>query len=120
MVENFLPQKFLAIRYNNRHWHALAHCDYSCMQKVFQLTGTMNYHTSFRLHAIIDYDITIVLISKTAYYTRQDNITVPSRKRAHGRCPLHAAKIGGWADIRGISSAFIREERPGKLPTLSL
>ena len=30
-------------------------------------------------------------------------ITVPSRKRAHGRCILHWAKIGGWADIRGNS-----------------
>ena len=45
--------------------------------------------------------------------------TVPSRKRAHGRCTLHRDKIGGWADIRGISIAVIREERPGKLPTLA-
>ena len=26
--------------------------------------------------------------------------TVPSRKRAHGWCTLHWAKIGGWANIR--------------------
>ena len=34
------------------------------------------------------------------------DITVPSRKRAHGWCTVHWAKIGGWADIRGISIAF--------------
>ena len=38
--------------------------------------------------------------------------TVPSRKRAHGRCTLHWAKIGGWADIRGISIAFRHERAP--------
>ena len=27
--------------------------------------------------------------------------TVVSRKRAHGRCTLHWAQNGGWADIRG-------------------
>ena len=39
-------------------------------------------------------------------------ITVPSRKRAHGRCTLYWAKIGGWADIRGISIVFILERAP--------
>ena len=43
--------------------------------------------------------------------------TVPSQKRAHGQCTLHWVKIRGWADIRGISIAFIHET--GKLPTLS-
>ena len=40
------------------------------------------------------------------------HITVPSRKRAHGRCTLHWTKIGGWTNIRGISIAFIRERAP--------
>ena len=31
------------------------------------------------------------------------NTTVVSRKRAHGRCTLHKAQTGGWADIRGIN-----------------
>ena len=38
--------------------------------------------------------------------------TVPSQKRAHGRCTLHWAKIWGWANIRGISIAFKREKAP--------
>ena len=38
--------------------------------------------------------------------------TVPSRKRAHGWCTLHWAKIGGWADILSISIAFMRERVP--------
>ena len=41
-----------------------------------------------------------------------NNNTVPSRKRAHGRGTLHWAKIGGWANIRGISIAFRRERAP--------
>ena len=35
-----------------------------------------------------------------------------SRKRAYGRCTLHWAKIGGWADIQGISNPFRRERAP--------
>ena len=49
-------------------------------------------------------------------------ITVASRKRAHGWCILHWAKIGGWADIRGIYHAVSRldtKECPGTLPMLS-
>ena len=38
--------------------------------------------------------------------------TVPSRKRAHGQCTLHWAKIGGWADIQGTSIAFRRDRAP--------
>ena len=38
--------------------------------------------------------------------TFTNHITVPSRKRAHGRCTLHWSKIGGWADIRGISIVY--------------
>ena len=36
-------------------------------------------------------------------------ITIPSQKSAHGRCTLYWAKMGGWADIRGINIAFIRK-----------
>ena len=32
--------------------------------------------------------------------------TIPSRKSAHGRCTLHWAQAGGWADIRVTSAAF--------------
>ena len=38
--------------------------------------------------------------------------TVPLQKRAHGRCTLHWAKIGGWTNIRGISIAFRRKRAP--------
>ena len=33
-------------------------------------------------------------------------ITVPSRKSAHGRCILHWAQTGRWADIRVTTAAF--------------
>ena len=38
--------------------------------------------------------------------------TVPSQKRANGQCTLHWAKIGRWANIRGISITFISERAP--------
>ena len=40
-------------------------------------------------------------------------ITVDWRKRAHGRCTLHWAQTGGWADIRIASLLhFHAKERP--------
>ena len=36
--------------------------------------------------------------------------TVPSRKRAHGRCTLHWT--GGWADIRSITVTVRRKRVP--------
>ena len=38
--------------------------------------------------------------------------TVPPRKRGHGRCTLHWAKTGTWADIPGINIAFRYERAP--------
>ena len=32
--------------------------------------------------------------------------TIPSRKIAHGRCTLHWAQTGRWADIRVTTAAF--------------
>ena len=40
------------------------------------------------------------------------NVPYPRESRAHGWCTLHWAKIGGWADIRGISITFIRKRAP--------
>ena len=64
-------------------------------------------------HATLYLDYTI------AHIKIDNNITVPSRKRAHGRCTLHWAKIGGWADFEVSVSHLVAKERPGKLPTLS-
>ena len=33
-------------------------------------------------------------------------ITVVSRKRANGRCTLHCAQTGGWADIQAINIVY--------------
>ena len=41
--------------------------------------------------------------------------TVPSRKRANGRCTLHWAKIGGWADIEVSVLRLYVKERPGSI-----
>ena len=79
------------------------------------------YHRWGGCHVILLRDAWLINTSESSppprplaiiYYYHNNFITVPSRKRAHGRCTLHWIKIGGWADIRGISIAFRRERAP--------
>ena len=52
-------------------------------------------------------------IEEMKYISSLTNYTVGSRKRAHGRCTLHWAQTGGWADIRVASLLhFNAKERP--------
>ena len=46
-------------------------------------------------------------------------ITVPSRKRAHGWCTLHWARLGDGPIFEVSVLHLDAKERPGRLPTLS-
>ena len=82
------------------HKKYLAYVYYSMQAKVINRLTQLSFLLQSRL--MLDAD----------RYTSHGVYTVPSRKRAHGQCTLHWAEIGGWADIQGISIAFIRERAP--------
>ena len=65
----------------------------------------MNYVSMFCEHVLI--------------YMYVHVYTVPSRKRAHGQCTLHWAKIGGGPIFEVSLSCLYAKERPGKLPMLA-
>ena len=53
-------------------------------------------------------NIVYVRIAICIQHPTQDrmDITIVSRKRAHGQCTLLWAQTGGWADIRAINIVY--------------
>ena len=58
-------------------------------------------------------------VDESAHGWGLETNTIPSRKRAHGRCTLHWANIGDGLIFEVLLSHLYAKERPGKLPTLS-
>ena len=82
---------------------------------IYRLTKVQTPYLVLSLVCEFDYTVACVeyVIHPVYFLIFIANVnTIPSRKRAHGRCTLHWAKTGGWADIRGIRIALRRERAP--------
>ena len=58
------------------------------------------------------YGIQIIKITWATYLGALLHILYPRERGPMGGAPLHWAKMGGLADIRGVSIAFIYERAP--------
>ena len=105
---------FIIIGANFHISSPMANCskptDYVCKVKVHAKFSTLKFilaYNTLNMRNVDLYHYENFPLYSTAY--SRNDITLPSQKRAHGWCTSHWAKIAGWADILGISIAFILE-----------
>ena len=118
LVEIFLSSRRMSV--HNEIQYIICWCDCTCSSSVMERSSSNKTALPQCCNPTLQW-----LQSEWGSYVLyralvqiNECITIPSRKRAHGQCALHWAKIGGWADIEYRVLIIYAKERPGKLPTL--